>query len=55
MLTSSSHRGKEQTVRCYQCDKLVAYLFSDARCKDCTRMTPEEVRGETTTRKDVQD
>ena len=31
---------------CYQCEKEVEYLFDDARCKDCTRLTPEEVRGE---------
>ncbi len=31
---------------CYQCEKEVAYLFEDSRCKDCTRQTPEEVRGE---------
>lgn len=30
---------------CYQCEKRVVYLFDDGRCKDCTRMTPEEVRG----------
>ena len=31
---------------CYQCDKQVDYLFEDGRCKDCTRLTPEEVKGE---------
>lgn len=31
---------------CYQCDKEVTYLFDDGRCKDCTRLTPEEVTGE---------
>jgi hypothetical protein len=30
---------------CYQCDKRVLYLFQDGRCKDCTRLTPEEVQG----------
>lgn len=30
---------------CYQCEKRVAYLFDDSRCKDCTRLTPEEVQG----------
>ena len=34
---------------CYQCGKQVTYLFDDARCGDCTRLTPEEVRGEDTT------
>ena len=28
---------------CYQCDREVGYLFEDSRCKDCTRLTPEEV------------
>ena len=36
----------ETTFTCYQCLKTVKYLFDDSRCKDCTRMTPEEVRGE---------
>ena len=31
---------------CYQCDAQVTYLFADARCAKCTRLTPEEVRGE---------
>lgn len=31
---------------CYQCDAQVTYLFADARCAQCTRLTPEEVRGE---------
>ena len=31
---------------CYQCDKEVAYLFDDARCKDCTRLTREEIEGD---------
>ena len=39
---------------CYQCGK-PSYLFDDSRCGDCTRLTPEEVRGEATTREDVQD
>ena len=30
---------------CYQCEKPVSYLFDDGRCKKCTRLTPEEVRG----------
>lgn len=30
---------------CYQCDKF-RYLFADSRCADCTRLTPEEVRGD---------
>jgi hypothetical protein len=31
---------------CYQCDKPTSYLFDDGRCSKCTRLTPEEVRGE---------
>lgn len=31
---------------CYQCDKLVSWLAPDARCSRCTRVTPEEVLGE---------
>lgn len=31
---------------CYQCDRETAWLAPDSRCTDCTRMTPEEVRGE---------
>jgi hypothetical protein len=31
---------------CYQCDKATTYLFDDSRCASCTRLTPEEVRGE---------
>ena len=30
---------------CYQCEKRVAYLFDDSRCKDCTRLTREEIEG----------
>ncbi len=36
----------ENTVKCYQCEKDVHWLASDSRCKDCTRLTPEEVRGD---------
>jgi len=35
--------------RCYECGDYDVYLFSDARCYVCTRLTPEEVCGETTT------
>jgi hypothetical protein len=31
---------------CYQCEKDVNYLFGDSRCGECTRLTPEEVRGD---------
>ena len=31
---------------CYQCDKLVDWLAPDSRCPKCTRITPEELTGE---------
>lgn len=31
---------------CYQCGKETTYLFADSRCGECTRLTPEEVRGD---------
>ena len=34
------------TKSCYQCDKEVNWLAPDSRCGDCTRWTPEQVRGE---------
>ena len=37
--------GQGGTNLCYQCDKRVDYLFADSRCKDCTRLTIEEVQG----------
>jgi hypothetical protein len=52
-LTSSS--PETYTYRCYQCMKPTNYLFGDARCGECTRLTPEEVRGEATAAEDVQD
>ena len=33
-------------MRCYQCDEEVNWLAPDARCGNCTRLTPEEIRGE---------
>lgn len=42
----SKHVTPDPTFRCYQCDKKVHYLFADSRCKDCTRQTPDEVKGE---------
>jgi len=36
--------GQGGTI-CYQCERLVSYLFDDSRCKDCTRLTPYEVQG----------
>ncbi len=31
---------------CYQCEAETEYLFDDSRCSKCTRLTPEEIRGE---------
>jgi len=31
---------------CYNCGKSVKWLAPDSRCGDCTRYTPEEIRGE---------
>ncbi len=31
---------------CYQCDKPTNWLAPDSRCGDCTRYTPEEIRGD---------
>lgn len=31
---------------CYQCLHTVKWLNEDSRCKDCTRLTPEETRGD---------
>lgn len=31
---------------CYECSTKSHYLFPDGRCKTCTRLTTEEVRGE---------
>lgn len=33
-------------IFCYQCDKEVQWLAPDSRCGECTRWTPEEIRGE---------
>jgi hypothetical protein len=33
---------------CYECDEPCFYLFPDSRCKYCTRITIEELVGETT-------
>ena len=33
-------------THCSRCMKEAGYLFDDSRCWRCTRLTPEEVRGE---------
>jgi hypothetical protein len=35
----------DHELTCFQCEKVVNYLFDDCRCGECTRMTPEEVHG----------
>ncbi len=34
------------TKICYQCDKFTGWLAPDSRCGECTRYTPEEIKGE---------
>lgn len=34
---------------CYQCEKETEWLAPDSRCGKCTRLTPEEVRGDAAT------
>ena len=48
---SNSETGEEEwdllpIKTCYECDQEVNYLFDDGRGHCCTRMTPEEVRGD---------
>lgn len=38
--------NSEPLKECYQCEKPVPYLFDDSRCKDCTRLTVSEIRGD---------
>lgn len=30
---------------CYECGKPAMWLAPDSRCSDCTRLTPDQVRG----------
>ena len=39
-------RQPDNKITCYQCEQEVNYLFEDARCHNCTRLTPEEVTGD---------
>lgn len=32
--------------KCYQCGEETSWLATDSRCTNCTRVTPEEARGE---------
>ncbi len=36
----------DTVLRCYQCDVKTTWLAPDGRCGQCTRYTPEEVRGD---------
>lgn len=38
--------GVKGLLTCYQCGKTVTWLAPDSRCGDCTRLTPDEVRGQ---------
>lgn len=38
--------NKEELKECYQCEKEVYWLAPDSRCGNCTRYTPEQIRGE---------
>lgn len=41
------HDAKPQhDYECYQCEKPTDWLAPDSRCGECTRWTPEEIRGE---------
>lgn len=31
---------------CYQCEEETEWLAPDSRCGQCTRLTPEQVKGE---------
>lgn len=44
-MTTQINEGVERIITCYQCDKIVTWLAPDSRCGDCTRLTPDEVRG----------
>ena len=37
---------KDPHTTCYQCERTTDYLSYDSRCDDCTKVTPEEMRGE---------
>ncbi len=32
--------------KCYQCGKQTEWLAPDSRCRECTHLTPEEIRGD---------
>tara|TARA_R110000737_G_scaffold230712_2_gene244219 strand:- start:3125 stop:3508 length:384 start_codon:yes stop_codon:yes gene_type:complete len=38
--------ARVRSKECYQCEEAVPYLFDDSRCINCTRLTPEEIRGD---------
>lgn len=43
------------SIRCYQCDEVTTWLAPDSRCKNCTRMTPEEIQGCETVEPELED
>lgn len=46
-VTEKIECGEGQAKKvCYQCESKVHYLFDDGRCGKCTRLSPEEVKGE---------
>ncbi len=48
----SVHYGNTMIYyNCYQCD-VPGWLFSDSRCKNCTRLSPEDINGVNFTEKD---
>lgn len=43
IIGQNGNTGDHYDFVCYQCEKEVNYLFEDGRCKDCTKLTKEEV------------
>jgi hypothetical protein len=47
MNTDAEIMRREPSIKkCYQCDRATLWLAPDSRCRNCTRLTPEEVKGE---------
>lgn len=42
----TDEEAAELLKECYQCGAQVAWLAPDSRCSACTRLTPEELKGE---------
>jgi len=43
---SKRNPALESLLECYECGTITEWLAPDSRCGDCTRYTPEEIRGE---------